>query len=682
MNKKRLSVVMAGAMLATSVAPVLAAEKYEVNSSNKGILIRDLRNLLESKKFANEKVNGSYAGKSVYRVEVYNQSGTKTATLETASDIETTLKTLDSTNTLKVVDKGHREDNGKYYAKADKETIVETLKYETASQLKDEFTKWNSDKNKVTNYPAVYKMSYDENTKVLTVLTRAAASESAHLTLTYKVGSDMVDFKKAVDGDKLTDDLALVDGFQVKTVTIPEGGDLPLKVLAEISLTDFDATHEVVLSDLYDGLLLTEKGQKLLDAIKEYDKDSKKDLGYPRKQNVSDIDDTANGIYSIKMLFKYNGKQEELTIKSNDRNKLEILQKVLRLRKPAVDVLAGDNRYETAVKVAKENASIEDVAINGNIVLVNGNALVDGLAAAPLASSVWNKKGGQLGSDVDPATEVAPILLTGSDSLPKATKDYIRELVGKQTIENVDKITVYLVGGEAVLSTTLEKELKDLGLRVVRAGGANREETSLEVAKLMEKENDVTVNNAFVVGANGEADAMSIASVAAEKEQPIIVSKPGGLSNDAIEYLKGYKATATKSATIIGGESAVSKDTEEAIKEEKISVERISGNNRQATNAAIINKYAKTGLRQLVISKDGIANKSELVDALTATSLAVKHNAPIVLATNKLSDSQVNAIELKANRNNIDGNVYVYQVGHGVARDVLKTIAERVGLAK
>ncbi|MEN2565168.1 cell wall-binding repeat-containing protein, partial [Acinetobacter baumannii] len=77
----------------------------------------------------------------------------------------------------------------------------------------------------------------------------------------------------------------------------------------------------------------------------------------------------------------------------------------------------------------------------------------------------------------------------------------------------------------------------------------------------------------------------------------------------------------------------VSKDTEEAIKEEKISVERISGNNRQATNAAIINKYAKTGLRQLVISKDGIANKSELVDALTATSLAVKHNAPIVLAT-------------------------------------------------
>ena len=55
MNKKRLSVVMAGAMLASSVAPVLAAESYEVNGSNKGILIRDLRNLLTSKVWKKQK---------------------------------------------------------------------------------------------------------------------------------------------------------------------------------------------------------------------------------------------------------------------------------------------------------------------------------------------------------------------------------------------------------------------------------------------------------------------------------------------------------------------------------------------------------------------------------------------------------------------------------------------------
>ena len=50
MNKKRLSVVMAGAMLASSVAPVMAAKVpyYEVNGSNKGILIKELRPAIKS----------------------------------------------------------------------------------------------------------------------------------------------------------------------------------------------------------------------------------------------------------------------------------------------------------------------------------------------------------------------------------------------------------------------------------------------------------------------------------------------------------------------------------------------------------------------------------------------------------------------------------------------------------
>ena len=40
MNKKHLSVVMAGAMLATSVAPVLAETKTTVNNSDRGLLIK------------------------------------------------------------------------------------------------------------------------------------------------------------------------------------------------------------------------------------------------------------------------------------------------------------------------------------------------------------------------------------------------------------------------------------------------------------------------------------------------------------------------------------------------------------------------------------------------------------------------------------------------------------------
>ena len=53
MNKKRLSVVMAGAMLATSVAPVLAAEteankKYEVSASDLGLLKKRIKRIFSN----------------------------------------------------------------------------------------------------------------------------------------------------------------------------------------------------------------------------------------------------------------------------------------------------------------------------------------------------------------------------------------------------------------------------------------------------------------------------------------------------------------------------------------------------------------------------------------------------------------------------------------------------------
>ena len=46
MNKKRLSVVMAGAMLASSVAPIMAAEEVAVTEVQKDNLISDLTDKL------------------------------------------------------------------------------------------------------------------------------------------------------------------------------------------------------------------------------------------------------------------------------------------------------------------------------------------------------------------------------------------------------------------------------------------------------------------------------------------------------------------------------------------------------------------------------------------------------------------------------------------------------------
>ena len=76
MNKKRLSVVMAGAMLASSVAPVLAAEvqKSELSAAYLGELQEELRTLVESKKFAADETDASLRGKSVYAIYVNDKN--------------------------------------------------------------------------------------------------------------------------------------------------------------------------------------------------------------------------------------------------------------------------------------------------------------------------------------------------------------------------------------------------------------------------------------------------------------------------------------------------------------------------------------------------------------------------------------------------------------------------------
>ena len=147
--------------------------------------------------------------------------------------------------------------------------------------------------------------------------------------------------------------------------------------------------YNAKLSDLYNGLFLTSKGEELLSTIKEYDAKDNYFVDY-----TATVKTEANGLYSVTLTFEKTVNKEVvknvLKITTNDKDKLDLFAngisaKVLYhhgsvIRKFPVQKLAGANRYETAVKVAKENADIKTVAENGNIVLVNSNSLVDGLA--------------------------------------------------------------------------------------------------------------------------------------------------------------------------------------------------------------------------------------------------------------------------------------------------------------
>ena len=699
MNKKRLSVVMAGAMLASSVAPVLAAEEVTIPEAQKGNLITEITDLLfDAPRFSKDVRNTIGSDRkegSVYTVKINGEENTTIYAATKGDKLKSTFQKTVQTeiNKLKVGDKvelvalGYREDKD---AKGNKLILSseESKTYTKANLTEDKAGSIEAElddleDNHLTQYGYIIESrGYNENSGEYVIKLKSDAAKAyGEETIVLKENSPRLDFTKFIKSDASTDEIGNLTsagdfyGFPTKTINV----DIADKVEKTYKIATDGTT--LALSDIFDGVMLTEKGYALLNAAKEtqYVLNVKKvnnDLNTATNRivKINGNEDFStgmaatpvdkNGVYSVKVEIANANKATETakegsiwSPKNTDYDTYYItgtskaqLEKVLGWidgLNPDVEEIAGAERYSTAVKIAKELAKLTDVAEGKDIVLVNGNSLVDGLAAAPLAE--------HLGEGV------TPILLTENDKLPTATKKYLSELV--DAARN-NTITVNIVGGDGVVSKSVEKELKDLNLKVKRFGGSDREATSMAVAE------EIGFNNgAFVVGATGEADAMSIAGYAADKIAPIVVSGFNGLSDDTLYELEDQRVT------VIGGDSQISEADYAAIKDVALTLGRVSGSDRKETNAEVIRRYyanSFAGTKTVVVAKDDV-----LIDALTSANLAAKKNAPIVLGTKELSKNQVEAIAKNANGSK---GAKVYQVGYGVERSVVKTVAQALGL--
>ena len=726
MNKKRLSVVMAGAMLASSVAPVLAAEvqKSEHSAAEIGLLQKELRELLNSKVYSNVDENNPGGGhedlrnQSVYAVYVngINQGLDKANKLHDQDAWQAVFNAIEVGAKVEVYNKGFEEVEGKVYGyktvKGGK--LVAYTKEAELKELVQNFYNDNKyDHNDQTQMKSQFKQfvkfaKYDTITNEAVIqfdndVTVSGTDEKDTLRIKADGTQPKFKYEKArfTSGNEYNTYFyndangvshALIDsGIEAKDFygftltsekTIDKVEDIKSELVREYTITP--GGYDLALEDLYDGLMLTEKGHEFFQMVEDevatgrtvtlkltdeagehYTVDVKIDLS---GEWVSQF----NHIYSKLKEYK-NGyrfqvvldgvktgdgtelAEEVYTITGKDKTNTARVMDWLRNAQARVDILAGANRYETAVEIAKEYTYLHRNTTSklnkANIVLVNGNALVDGLAAAPLAASL--EKDGLK----------TPVLLTEADALPKATKAYLKEVIGNVQVGELKNVTIHLVGGESVLNKSLERELRSLGFNVERYGGDNREETSLEVAEAVEA-NGGSKTKAFVVGGEGEADAMSIASVAAATHTPIIVGAKNGVSEDAAYELRG------KTVTVIGGKTVVTNAEYNTIKAEANGISRIYGDNRKATNAEIIKKYYKNGYvgtaKNVIVAKDGQNRKSDLVDALAAANMAATKKAPIVLATNSLSKAQEAALESNAKQ-----SYALYQVGIGVNKDKL-----------
>lgn len=234
--------------------------------------------------------------------------------------------------------------------------------------------------------------------------------------------------------------------------------------------------------------------------------------------------------------------------------------------------IVGSNRYETAGKVA------DNMGDYSKAILVNGDSIADGLSASGLAGK-----------------ENAPILLVKKDSIPKET---LRRLYGVKK--------VYIIGKEGAISSRVESSLNQSGISVKRIGGDDRIGTSLEVSREIG-----SYSKAFLVnGKKGEADAMSVASVAAKEGAPIILTN----GKDKPTYKKsGVKYY------VVGGTTVMTNSLQTAF-----SAERLSGSNRYATNKVIVKKFYPN------TDKLYFAKGDSLVDALTVSPLAKNSGLALV----------------------------------------------------
>lgn len=624
-NKKRsMAIVMAGATVMSAAAPIFADntvtenvdKNYTVSAKDSAKLIEEVRKALEVK-FEDTKA-GANVNDRVYDIKVDNVN------LTNATQLQNKINSLTEGQSLKVTiqDKGHQVLGGKV-------VDYKIENYKTAQEIVDAVNAYNAtlaedSDNKLT---ATIKSTNTVEVK--------RAKDSANV-ITLNVGDQHLDFSKVITSEEGT-----FEGYEKSY------GDIDSKELHTITVKNADL-QDISAEELFDGIRLTTLGREIVNKVKNgYALTFENEAIITQEQEDSDDKDKPEKSSFDIVLSKANEKPETISVSSKNHKLVRDLHKVLTDVKDGkelkVEVLSGDSRFTTAVEVSKERFKDGEAEA---IILVGEDAIVDGLASAPLASQ-----------------KNAPILLSKKDSLPSEIEAEILRVLGS----NLSSKKIYIVGGESKVSKETEEKLSKLGVsKVERVSGEDRFETSLEIAKQLKD----TFKTAFVVGGNGEADAMSISARAAQFGAPIIVTG-NELDANAEKLLKG------KELEIVGGENSVSKEVEDKLVDIDLNnkVERLAGENRKDTNAKVINKYY-AGATKAYVAKDGyVGGNGQLVDALTAAPLAASSKAPIVLTTEELSKSQEEVVELR-----LKNATKLVQIGEGIAKNAIEKIAEKINL--
>ncbi|WP_446897189.1 cell wall-binding repeat-containing protein [Clostridium sp. LBM24168] len=267
---------------------------------------------------------------------------------------------------------------------------------------------------------------------------------------------------------------------------------------------------------------------------------------------------------------------------------------------PSVERYGGIDRYETAAKVCDAGWNTD----TKYAVLVNGENYPDALSAAPLAKKYD-----------------APILLTGRSAM----SPYISSELTRLNVKNV-----FIVGGKGVVSQSIEDSLTARNIKVTRIGGDDRYETALKVAAKVGKSGEVAL-----VNGNDFKDGMTIASIAALKEMPIILT--GG--NYMPASVKKYLGNGSKMDQIyvVGDSNTISDSVISGLS----NVKRIGSGNAYSKNVGVIQAFQN----EIDTGTLYIASARDFPDSLGASALAPKTSSPILFVDSPMDEATSNFLK-------------------------------------
>ena len=265
-------------------------------------------------------------------------------------------------------------------------------------------------------------------------------------------------------------------------------------------------------------------------------------------------------------------------------------------RRDAYLRISGENRFDTAFQVADQMKASLGVEKFDAIIVASGTNFADALSGSYLA-----------------AVKNAPILLSFNDTYDNMAKDYIRANLNSGG-------TVYILGGTGAVPASMEEGLEDYTVK--RLAGDDRFGTNLAILE------EAGVAGKDILVCTGLSFADSLSASASERPILLVWKNLTEGQKDFLESLNGNKLY------VIGGESAVSKETEAQVAAYG-EVTRVAGDDRFQTSVKVAETFFDAPTSAV------LAYAWNFPDGLCGGALAAVVDAPLVLTMNGWSDQAV-----------------------------------------